>query len=785
MAASSSQIVEQRFQELTAHFQHWEVAKDIVDQCIDIMLNFRQSGHPGGSRSKVHILLSLMLSGAMRWDIRDPVKPFADRFILSAGHTNPLAYAALAVLSEAMRLKYQQTGDERYKLDPARTVFPEDLLTLRRRGGLPGHAEMAGKTMFLKFNTGPSGHGMPASAGEALALKMAGAGDVKVFALEGEGGTTPGATHETQNSAWGLGLDNFYLLIDWNDFGIDDRRISSVVYGTPEIWFGAHGWRTIGTENGHEWADVTRTILEMVYGENAGKVPSAAWFKTQKGRGYGIYDNKSHGTPHKMNCEGYWESKRPFMDKYGVTFTNFGVCVPPDSLEEQRRQTEANIHEALSVLRNNQELIDYLADRLVELGESVPSMVEGFRLGGANPTKDPRITDYQNYPDDLFVKPGAHAPNRAALQKWGAYVNAISHEVSGRPLFVVSSADLAASTNIAGFADGYGDFRGFGEYHRETNTLGALLPQEITEFANAGIAAGMATVNFAQNPYEEYLGFYTATSTYGSFVYLHYGAFRLFSQLAQDCDIKVGKILWVAGHSGPETADDSRTHFGIFAPKITQLFPRRQILNLFPWEHNEVPVVLGEAFKHDIPLIALHLTRPPIQIPDRQALGIPSHFEAAKGAYVIRPYKEGLRKQGVVIVQGTSSTSNLIRVLPDLDRAGLNVKIVAAISRELFDMQPESYRQQVLPDEEWLDSMVITNGALQQMDAWLSSPIAAKYSLSADWDNRWRTGGTLEEVLDEAHLSPDWIFTGIKRFAEDRPRRLDQIEELLSQNKEE
>jgi hypothetical protein len=27
---------------------------------------------------------------------------------------------------------------------------------------------MQGKTLFLKFNTGPSGHGMPPAAGEAL-----------------------------------------------------------------------------------------------------------------------------------------------------------------------------------------------------------------------------------------------------------------------------------------------------------------------------------------------------------------------------------------------------------------------------------------------------------------------------------------------------------------------------------------------------------------------------------------------------------------------------------------
>ena len=37
--------------------------------------------------------------------------------------------------------------------------------------------------------------------------------DVKVFAFEGEGGFTTGASHETINSAWGLGLGN--LIYFW------------------------------------------------------------------------------------------------------------------------------------------------------------------------------------------------------------------------------------------------------------------------------------------------------------------------------------------------------------------------------------------------------------------------------------------------------------------------------------------------------------------------------------------------------------------------------------------
>lgn len=205
--------IEMELKTLEAAFPKFEKTKDLIDQLIDIILNYRQSGHPGGSRSKVHALLVTLLGGVMRWDVRNPENRFGDRFVLVGGHTVPLIYCTLAVLNEAMRLKFEQTGDKKYasKMPAENVLYWQDLLRFRERGGLSGHAEMEGKSLFLKFNTGPSGHGAPAAAGEALALKRAGAGDVRVFAFDGEGGMTPGGVHETLNSAYGLGLDNLFM----------------------------------------------------------------------------------------------------------------------------------------------------------------------------------------------------------------------------------------------------------------------------------------------------------------------------------------------------------------------------------------------------------------------------------------------------------------------------------------------------------------------------------------------------------------------------------------------
>ncbi len=778
---SSQQNVDRLYAECEPEFGRWEVIKDVVDEMIDLMLNYRQSGHPGGSRSKVHAFVALALSGAMRWDIRRPWRPFCDRFVLSAGHTVPLVYAGLAVLNQTLRLRHERTGDERFAfpLGGKYALTWEDLLVLRRNQGLAGHAEMEGKTLFLKWNTGPSGHGMPAAAGEAMALKRAGAGEVKVFAMEGEGGLTPGASHETRNTAWGLGLDNLVFLIDWNDYGIDDNAISSVVNGTPTDWFAPYGWRVCSTERGSEFPSVARTVLDAAHGGD-GKVPSVAWFKTRKGRGYLTYDNKSHGAAHASNSEKFWTLRKQFMDKYGVEYA--GVDQPAPAGDAMMAQAEQNLRVAMSVLERDRETVDAISDRLIAIAESVPDKIEGLKLaeGSGAVFEDERLYDFESYPESMWAKPGESQPNRTAFAKWGSWVNSFARKEYGRPVFLVCSADLAASTNINGFAQGYDDdVEGWGWYNRETNLDGALLPQQITEFTNAGLCVGIASVNLADDPMAGFNGFWAGCSTYGSFSYLKYGPMRLFSQLAQDCDLKVGKVIWVAGHSGPETAEDSRTHFGIFAPGVTQLFPEGHVIDLHPWEYNEVPVVLAAALKQDAPIVALHLTRPKITIPDREALGMPSHFAAAKGAYVMREYRDGPPKMGTVFVQGTSTTANLVEVLPELDARGLNVKIVAAISPQLFALQDQAYRDSVCSAAERYDAMVISNRALRVSRDWVDNPLVAEYSLTSDWDDRWRTGGSVDEVIAEAHLSPGHILAGIERFAKDRGKRVQALRDVV------
>jgi transketolase len=70
---------------------------------------------------------------------------------------------------------------------------------------------------------------------------------------------------------------------------------------------------------------------------------------------------------------------------------------------------------------------------------------------------------------------------------------------------------------------------------------------------------------------------------------------------------------------------------------------------------------------------------------------------------------------------------------------------------------------------------VITNGGRRLMHDWIAHKVSAEYAMSTDWDDRWRTGGSVDELKREAHIDPDSLLAGIRRFALARDDRLRRI----------
>jgi transketolase len=437
---------------------------------------------------------------------------------------------------------------------------------------------------------------------------------------------------------------------------------------------------------------------------------------------------------------------------------------------------------AMSVLECNG-LGDWLADRLVELGDMVR---DDFPLR-IDVKKDPFLDDrlrVANLPEEtqtlsvtnpagakkdvkvaLFRKAGETAGARRAISEIVKWLN----YVTGNRMLSVA-ADLSESVNLE-----HGSL--WGHYDPEENPSGTRLKAAIQEAGNVSTAIGLVSQNASVDP-DKFAGVWAVSGTYGAFTPLMYLPARVWSQQNQDSRFRTGVLHILSAHSGPETAADARTHFGIFSPQVWKLFPRGQVINLSFWDYNDVAAgyfAAAEIAARDkkVGIITIEVARPDFPVADRRTFADTDLKAAAKGLYVIRDFAPGRAKHGYVVAQGSSATFNLVSVLPRLEQAGINVKVVSAISEELFDRQPDAYRRSVLPAEARQDLMFVTGGTRRMWPLRNVGAQADEYSLTADWDNQWLSGGLEPDVIAEAHLDKESIFAGVQRFAEERSKRLD------------
>jgi transketolase len=127
------------------------------------------------------------------------------------------------------------------------------------------------------------------------------------------------------------------------------------------------------------------------------------------------------------------------------------------------------------------------------------------------------------------------------------------------------------------------------------------------------------------------------------------------------------------------------------------------------------------------------------------------------------------------------STYNLIRALDEIDAAGVNVKLVAVPSPQLFALQPEAYRETVLSAGDRMNSTYVTNRSRRVMRDWVFNPLADRYALSSDRDDRWRPGGSVDELCTNAGIDPAGIAAGVIRFANDYELRMKELKEMLAE----
>jgi transketolase len=800
--------------------------------CMTLVLlgNYAQTGHFGGPLAYTPFNVAAHLvgpeRGGLRYDYRRPKHPFGDKFMMAAGHSVPTCYALYMILGQALERKFRQTGDKRYQVDPEVALLPIDALGFRRGAGalktllqdngladdplfaqakargikaLSGHAESIDVTNDV--NGGPSGVGIATAAGKAAFWDMAGAvvDTPKIIALEGEFAMTEGHAQELKTQALALQVGKrLRVILSDNNAGIDDVLLGGVIpkkftgYNLVDQWT-SYGWNVLTVDDGNDYGQVVTMLEAMEAGDPADRRPMIAIAKTTKGYWPTAVDGKlsdsvkqivsyqSHPYGYKMNSDYFIALAGTFEARFDVEFE--GIRKGAVTNERERLiQFKTNIDKVMSVFERNG-LGDWLAERLVSIGDQVKDDRDVTFAKGSDPFLDDRLRP-GNLPGEpvkvtasnrisgatkevsiaLFRKPGEAAGARRAISEIIKWMNYVTDN-----RFVTLAADLSESINVE-----HGSL--WGHYDPETNPLGTRVKAAIQEAGNVASAIGMVSQSASVDP-KQFAGVWALSGTYGAFTPLMYTPARVWSQQNQDSRFRMGVLHILAGHSGPETAADGRTHFGIFATQVWKLFPRGQVIHLNFWDYNDVApayFAAAEIAARDpkVGIIVIEVARPDNQVADRSSFADKDLLAASKGLYVIRDFAPDRPKQGTVIAQGASSTINLVKILPRLEKAGINVKIVSAVSEELFDRQPEAYRNAVLPAEALYDAMVVSTGTRRVWPVRNLGPQTDAYSLTSDWDDQWLTGGLEADVIAEAHLDPESIFKGIERFAADHAKRI-------------
>src|SRR5580698_6275484 len=672
--------------------------------CMTLVLlgNYAQTGHLGGPLAYTPYNVAAHLvgpeNGGLRYDYRRPKHPYSDKFMLAAGHSIPTCYALWMIMGQALYRKYQQTGDPRYRVDPQVAMLPIDALGFRRGAGalktllrdtdledhplfaqakgrgiraLSGHAESTDCTNDV--NGGPSGIGIATAAGKAAFWDVMGApASPKVIALEGEFALTEGHAQEFKTQALALQVGKrLRVMISDNNAGIDDCLIGGKIGGVIASCFDgydlvsqwtSYGWNVFTLQNGNDYGQVAAVLKAMDAVDPHDRRPVAAIGKTIKGywpaaadgkiAGYGdqLVSYASHPYALKMNSEYFLALAQTFEKHYGVEFAGIRQGAVNDP-RERLIQFKTNIDVVMSLLDRNG-LGDWLAVRLVDTGDTVKDEVplhfdtkaDPFldeRLRVANLPVEPQTVTVTNRLSgaekqvavSLFRKPGEAAGARRGISEIIKWMNYVTDN-----RFFTLAADLSESINVE-----HGSL--WGHYDPETNPSGTRIKAAIQEAGNVATAIGLIGQSASVDP-EKFSGVWALSGTYGAFTPLMYTPARVWSQQNQDSKFRMGVLHILAGHSGPETAADGRTHFGIFATLVWKLFPRGQTIHLNFWDYNDVApgyFAAAEIAARDqkVGIISIEVARPDFPVADRSKFADTDLMAAAKGFYVIRDFAPG------------------------------------------------------------------------------------------------------------------------------------------------
>jgi transketolase len=595
------------------------------------------SGHPGTPMALAPLVYTIW-NEVLRFDPQNPIWPNRDRFVLSNGHASMLLWSVLYLTrTQAVNADYETVGKPSVTLD--------DIKHFRQLGSkAPGHPEYH-LVSGVEATTGPLGQGVSMSVGMAIARKWLANRynkpgfdifDYNIYTICGDGDLMEGVSSEAASLAGHLELDDLCWIYDNNHITIEGN---TKITFTEDVAarFLAYRWN----------------VLRVGDANDLGRIEDAlAIFRKTEGRPTLIIldSHIGYGSPHKVDTaaahgEPLGEDEVKLVKRAYGWPENAKFLVPDGVME---RFAEGIGKRGARVRREWEALFADYRKRFSELATEIDQMQRRELPAGW----DRDLPSFQADPKGI-----------AGRDASGQVLNALAKNI---PWFLGGSADLGGSNKTTLKFPGAGDF--------EAETPGGRnFHFGIREHAMAAIVNGLSL---------------SKLRAFGA-------TFLIFSDYARPA-IRLSAIMelptiFVFSHDAMGDGEDGPTH-----QPVEQLVSLRAIpgLVLFrPADANEVV----EAYRYIMQLrhepAAIALSRQPLPTFDRRKYA--SAASVARGAYVMADTPGGPPE--IILIASGSEVSLVVDAHETLTARGIRSRVVSMPSWDVFEHQPASYRNDVLP----------------------------------------------------------------------------------------
>jgi transketolase len=525
-------------------------------------------------------------------------------------------------------------------------VSLDDLKQFRQWGSkTPGHPEY-GLTPGVETTTGPLGQGVMAAVGMAMAEAHLAAVynrpdhtivDHYTYVLCSDGDLMEGASHEAASLAGHLGLGKLIFFYDDNHISIEGP--TELAYSDDVAQrFTSYHWHVQNL--GERANDLEALSTAITTAQQEQERPSLIIVRSHIGYGSPKFQDtpEAHGAP-----LGEDEVRRT-KQAYGWP-ADEKFLVPERALTHMRQAiARGNTLEAAWQARFN----GYQA--------AYPDLAVAFEAAWRGDL--PAGWDAEIPP---FTSTDGAIATRAAS---GRVLNGFASQV---PWLLGGSADLSPSTNTLIKGSGY---FAKGQYDQRNIAWG------VREHAMCACSAGMVLHG----------GVRTYAATF--FIFTDYA--RPAIRLAALMELPV---IFIMTHDSIGLGEDGPTHQPIEHLASLRAMPHLCVIR--PGDANEVAYAWRAAMQRRHGPTMLVLTRQGLPIIDRHTCA--SAEGVLKGAYVL--LKEKGDHPDIVLMASGSEVQLILAAQEQLAANGIDARVVSMPSWELFQEQPQSYRDAILPTQ--------------------------------------------------------------------------------------